>query len=255
MSSEFNLASSYTVDSLKQKDFVIYPFTLTSAVYDLNGTSLEDILADLKKSVADGKQLIAKAISDKGIITAIDDTFANMASNILNIGGEGIIPVGDALPENVHKGKTFTNADEAGLTGTAYYIQEVNESVFSKDITASSSINYEEIGDYYNDHPYLTVLISTSTNSNTTSKVYSTVTTVGLGTGTDDGSPASYTGYNYSEVLLHSPNSSLAFLIIGIYRNANGHLWIGYTSTSSWFNARSTVSVKIINTTDCPCII
>ncbi len=39
----------------------------------------------LKKSVSDGKSLVAGAITDKGIITAADATFATMAQNINNI--------------------------------------------------------------------------------------------------------------------------------------------------------------------------
>jgi hypothetical protein len=40
---------------------------------------------DIKKSVSDGKSLVASAITDKGVKTAADATFENMADNISRI--------------------------------------------------------------------------------------------------------------------------------------------------------------------------
>lgn len=45
----------------------------------------EDTITELKKSVSDGKSLVAGAITDKGVNTATDATFATMAKNISNI--------------------------------------------------------------------------------------------------------------------------------------------------------------------------
>lgn len=42
----------------------------------------EDDISELKKSVSDGKTLVADAITQKGVATASDDTFATMAENI-----------------------------------------------------------------------------------------------------------------------------------------------------------------------------
>ena len=44
---------------------------------------------ELKKSVANGKQLIAGAISDKGIETASDASFEEMAGNIGELSSSG----------------------------------------------------------------------------------------------------------------------------------------------------------------------
>lgn len=46
-------------------------------------SDVADEMEDLGKSVSDGKELIADAITQKGIATASDATFATMATNIL----------------------------------------------------------------------------------------------------------------------------------------------------------------------------
>lgn len=46
---------------------------------------IEDEIANLKKSVSDGKTAVADAITDKGITTATDASFATMADNISQI--------------------------------------------------------------------------------------------------------------------------------------------------------------------------
>lgn len=48
-------------------------------------TPLKDIVEDLKKSVSDGKTLLAEAITGKGVETASDATFETMASNVNGI--------------------------------------------------------------------------------------------------------------------------------------------------------------------------
>ena len=50
---------------------------------------------DLKKSVSDGKTLVAAAITAKGITTAADAAFQEMADNI------GAIETGVAVPDKI----------------------------------------------------------------------------------------------------------------------------------------------------------
>lgn len=50
-------------------------------------SSLESEVSDLKQSVSDGKELIASAITDKGVNTSKTDSFQTMAANISKISG------------------------------------------------------------------------------------------------------------------------------------------------------------------------
>ena len=68
---------------------------------------LDTELIDIKKSVSDGKELVATAITDKGVATSQTDSFATMAENIGQISGGGVVSktnstkstVSDALNE------------------------------------------------------------------------------------------------------------------------------------------------------------
>lgn len=71
-------------------------------------------VADTKKSVSDGKALVAAAITAKRVKTAATATFKEMAANI----GRIILGSGNAQPTDVRKGKTFTNNDGVEYTGT-----------------------------------------------------------------------------------------------------------------------------------------
>ena len=51
----------------------------------MSGDGINSNIANLKKSVADGKALIASAITSKGVSTAADAAYSTMANNIRNI--------------------------------------------------------------------------------------------------------------------------------------------------------------------------
>lgn len=78
----------------------------------VNGLS-ED-MASLKKSVSDGKTLVAAAITAKKVATAATASFAEMAENIKKI----VLGSGTARAADVLAGKTFTNNDGVEYTGT-----------------------------------------------------------------------------------------------------------------------------------------
>lgn len=69
---------------------------------------------EIKKSVSDGKALVAAAITAKRVATAATDTFAKMAENIKKI----VLGSGNAQPADVRKGKTFTNDEGIEKSGT-----------------------------------------------------------------------------------------------------------------------------------------
>lgn len=82
----------------------------------------------LKKSVSDGKQSVAYAITKQGVSTAADATFGTMANNIGIVGtnkyntgyssGVSDTKKGNAVAADVLAGKTFTSANGVNLTGT-----------------------------------------------------------------------------------------------------------------------------------------
>ena len=53
--------------------------------------SFVDFVTQVKKSVSDGKTLVATAITDKGVATESTDTFDTMAENVGKISGGGIV--------------------------------------------------------------------------------------------------------------------------------------------------------------------
>lgn len=73
------------------------------------GTEINEV----KKSVSDGKALVAAAITAKRVATAATDTFAKMAENIKKI----VLGSGNAQKAHVLAGKTFTNDDGVQYTG------------------------------------------------------------------------------------------------------------------------------------------
>lgn len=53
----------------------------------MTATNVQDAIDEVFRYVSNGKQLIADAITDKGILTSATDTFSKMAENIRNISG------------------------------------------------------------------------------------------------------------------------------------------------------------------------
>lgn len=74
---------------------------------------IDAALQELKKSVSDGKSLVAAAITAKEVTTAADATFQQMADNINAI----TLGSGNATKAQVLKGRTFTNDDGVEYVG------------------------------------------------------------------------------------------------------------------------------------------
>lgn len=86
---------------------------------DINDTNTEvnklsEDMVSLKKSVSDGKTLVAAAITAKKVVTAATASFAEMAENIKKI----VLGSGTARAADVLAGKTFTNNDGVEYTGS-----------------------------------------------------------------------------------------------------------------------------------------
>lgn len=121
--------------------------------------NLTDEVAETKKSVSDGKKMIAAAITLKKVATAATDSFSTMANNISKI----VLGSGNATTADVVKGKTFTNDDGKEYTGSL-----ADNSGLTKLGTASA--------DTKNSRILLTV--PEDAKYSTTSKLYATYLTI-----------------------------------------------------------------------------
>ena len=138
----------------------------TSSTNPVQNKIITKEITTLKKSVSDGKTLVATAITDKGVETAADATFAVMADNISQIetgGGElhgATISV--TTPDATLVGKTitlslsdtvvatrtfddngacsFTDIQEAG-TYSLYSTDGTDSETITVDITAENIVN------------------------------------------------------------------------------------------------------------------
>ena len=71
------IPSAYTHPSEKQCNYSV----------DLSGYAKSEDLESLKTSVSSGKSIVAAAVTDKGVSTAVNASFQTIASNIKNIPG------------------------------------------------------------------------------------------------------------------------------------------------------------------------
>lgn len=109
------------------------------AIDELDGSldKLDGLYAkvnDCFQSVSDGKKLIASAITDKKQPTDANATFSTMAANIRKISTGS----GNAYPNHVIKGKTFTN-DNGTHEGTMKSFANSNPSITSHKIDNSNN--------------------------------------------------------------------------------------------------------------------
>lgn len=93
-------------------------------------------VAETKKSVSDGKTLLAAAITAKRVAAAASDTFAVLAEKI----GQIVLGSGNAAAGDVLKGKTFTNDDGVEYTGTLEDKSGTTQSATASIDTANSRL-------------------------------------------------------------------------------------------------------------------
>ena len=103
--------------AITDKGKVLNRFTRNNILYnweyDITISQLETQVSDLFQSVSDGKTLVANAITDKGVSTATNATFATMASNISKINTNGY------KEETASWDKTSTGANRIVFTFSA----------------------------------------------------------------------------------------------------------------------------------------
>lgn len=87
----------------------------------LTATNVQDAIDEVFQSVSDGKELIADAITDKGVPTSATDTFSTMATNISNISGGGGINITEYTNRGVSVRST-SGTNTLSLDATKEYI-------------------------------------------------------------------------------------------------------------------------------------
>lgn len=87
-----------------------------------NMTIIDNALQELKTSVSEGKALVSSAVTDMGVSTADDATYATIASNIKNISNDATASTGEILSgETAYSGGkkiTGTMANQGAKTAT-----------------------------------------------------------------------------------------------------------------------------------------
>lgn len=95
-----NYTTNYNLEMPEKNEFY------NVDVQNQNMQKIDTALSEVFTNVSNGKQIVANAITDKGVVTSENDTFATMAQNIRNI--ETGVDTSDAtaLASDILSGKT-----------------------------------------------------------------------------------------------------------------------------------------------------
>jgi hypothetical protein len=128
-----DLIDSITTNKINTSDIIDNLTTnlSTKVLSASQGVLIKDLIDNLnvemnsvKKSVSDGKNLVAGIITDNGVNTATDASFETMANNISALAinkynaGVNATKKGNVMAEEVLAGKTFTNSSGIALVGS-----------------------------------------------------------------------------------------------------------------------------------------
>ena len=118
---------------------------------NLNSENVQDSIDELATDLKNGKQLLAQAITNKGIETSATDSLENMANNIGKItSGMSVVAIGSNITSyNLDNISDKISVDLSTLTANNFYIKLSNLSITSTqrsghstgDVTRSNSAN------------------------------------------------------------------------------------------------------------------
>ena len=103
----------------------VYPIISAEMIKDKNGETYD--LPGLFQSVSEGKSAIAAAVTDKGVTTAADASFEQIAANIGSIQTAGQLDLSQSLYSASHSGGYSTESDQTfTFTIPANVVSSVN---------------------------------------------------------------------------------------------------------------------------------
>lgn len=132
----------YNVDDFNENADII-DAQITKLKESVNET-FEEQMTELKKSVSDGKTLVANAITEKGVATETDASFATMATNVKSIVTmEEGTKEATAAASDILSGKIAYGANGVKLTGTiaSQAAQTITPGTSNKTIAAGKYLS------------------------------------------------------------------------------------------------------------------
>ena len=126
---------------------------------DLSNCATKEELNEVKQSVSNGKELLASAITDKGVNTSKDDTFQTMANNVSQI------TTGDGP---VYENPDFYELRTNGGTDYSYLFYKASFSNKTLDLTNWDTSNVTNMSNMFSDCTVDELVVSGWDTSNVT---------------------------------------------------------------------------------------
>ena len=140
--------------------------------------TLKGAINELFQNVSDGKELIASAITDKGVITSNNDTFQQMANNIRSIKDIIQIFLNDISNIRVNKGEKFNISYSTNIQAVKHEFSWDGGSTYwdKTDAVTSNGTNYTYQHNADTEYDSFNMAIRvTDANGNTSTQVFTIV--------------------------------------------------------------------------------
>lgn len=239
--------------------------TLKTTAQDVKGA-----INEVFQNVSNGKQLIATAITDKGVVTSSDDTFQTMATNIGKISGGSSITysITNNLSHAVNNNSNTTvekyNSYSANITiNDGYTLDSVTITMGGTDITSSCYSNGNISIEHVTGDIVITVTTSvippntysvTNTLTQCTSNNNSTTVTEGQ---SYTATITANTGYTVNSIVVKMGNTDISSSAVSgniiTIANVTGNIVITATATQNAlysFGVMSDIHIPTDETSD-----
>lgn len=244
--------------------------TIKDTNNNFTATDVEGALSELFQNASNGKQLIATAITDKGVVTSSDDTFQTMATNIGKISGGSSITysITNNLSHAVNNNSNTTvekyNSYSANITiNDGYTLDSVTITMGGTDTTSSCYSNGNISIEHVTGDIVITVTTSvippntysvTNTLTQCTSNNNSTTVTEGQ---SYTATITANTGYTVNSIVVKMGNTDISSSAVSgniiTIANVTGNIVITATATQNAlysFGVMSDIHIPTDETSD-----